>query len=58
MYLADIFTVPISLAGVPALNIPCGFSSKGFPIGLQLISNYFNENTLFNLSMYLENNYN
>jgi aspartyl-tRNA(Asn)/glutamyl-tRNA(Gln) amidotransferase subunit A len=43
MYLGDIFTVPTSLAGLPCLSIPCGFDSKGLPIGLQLMGNYFSE---------------
>ena len=50
MYLSDIFTVPINLAGIPALNIPAGFSSSNLPIGLQLVSNSFKEETLFSLA--------
>ena len=47
MYLSDIFTISINLAGVPAISLPCGFSSKGLPIGLQLIGKAFDESTLF-----------
>ncbi len=47
MYLADIFTVSISLAGIPSLSIPCGFSEKDLPIGLQLIGPQFSEDLLF-----------
>jgi aspartyl-tRNA(Asn)/glutamyl-tRNA(Gln) amidotransferase subunit A len=43
MYLADLFTVPASLAGVPALSMPCGFGDRGRPVGLQLIANNFDE---------------
>jgi aspartyl-tRNA(Asn)/glutamyl-tRNA(Gln) amidotransferase subunit A len=43
MYLGDIFTVPASLAGLPALSIPCGFDEKGLPVGLQLMGTYFSE---------------
>jgi aspartyl-tRNA(Asn)/glutamyl-tRNA(Gln) amidotransferase subunit A len=43
MYLSDIFTVPAPLAGVPALSIPCGFDSKGLPVGLQLTGPHFSE---------------
>ena len=43
MYLADICTVPINIAGVPALSIPAGFSKNNLPIGLQLIGDYFSE---------------
>ena len=50
MYFADIFTVTSNLVGNPALNIPCGFSKKDLPIGLQVISNSFNEETLFNFA--------
>jgi aspartyl-tRNA(Asn)/glutamyl-tRNA(Gln) amidotransferase subunit A len=48
MYLCDIFTVTINLAGVPAISIPCGQSSIGLPIGLQLIGNHFDEPRLLN----------
>ena len=48
MYLADIFTVPVNLAGLPALSIPAGFSANGRPIGLQLVGNYFSEARLLN----------
>jgi aspartyl-tRNA(Asn)/glutamyl-tRNA(Gln) amidotransferase subunit A len=47
MYLSDIFTISVNLAGVPALSLPCGFDAKGLPIGLQLIGRAFEEGTLF-----------
>ena len=43
MYLADLYTVPSSLAGVPAMSVPCGFGRLGRPIGLQLMANHFEE---------------
>jgi aspartyl-tRNA(Asn)/glutamyl-tRNA(Gln) amidotransferase subunit A len=46
MYLSDIFTISANLAGNPGLSMPCGFSSEGMPIGLQLISKHFDETTL------------
>ncbi|SFH69301.1 Asp-tRNA(Asn)/Glu-tRNA(Gln) amidotransferase subunit GatA [Pisciglobus halotolerans] len=46
MYLADILTVPVNLAGVPAISIPCGFS-EGMPVGLQLIGKHFDEQTIY-----------
>lgn len=46
MYMADILTVPINIAGVPAMSVPAGFSKKGLPIGLQLIANQFQEEKL------------
>jgi aspartyl-tRNA(Asn)/glutamyl-tRNA(Gln) amidotransferase subunit A len=49
MYLADIFTVSVNLAGLPAISIPAGFSS-GLPIGLQIIGDYFSESKLLNLA--------
>jgi len=42
-YLADIFTLSVSLAGLPGMSIPCGFGEHGRPVGLQLIGNYFDE---------------
>ena len=46
MYLSDILTVPVNLAGVPAISIPAGFSN-GLPVGLQLIANHFDEQTIY-----------
>lgn len=46
MYLSDIFTIPVNLAGTCALSLPCGFSEEGLPIGLQLIGRPFEEETL------------
>src|SRR5207248_384325 len=45
-YLADIFTLPASLAGLPGMSVPAGFGEAGMPVGLQLIGNYFDEPTL------------
>ena len=47
MYLSDIFTISINLAGVPALSLPCGFTSAGLPVGMQLIAKPFAEEMLF-----------
>jgi aspartyl-tRNA(Asn)/glutamyl-tRNA(Gln) amidotransferase subunit A len=47
MYLSDIFTIPCNLAGIPGLSVPCGMSASGLPIGAQLLSNPFREETLF-----------
>jgi aspartyl-tRNA(Asn)/glutamyl-tRNA(Gln) amidotransferase subunit A len=47
-YLADIFTLPGSLAGLPGMSIPCGFGEGGMPVGMQLIGNYFQEGRLLN----------
>jgi len=46
MYLSDIFTIPVNLAGTCAMSLPCGFSGAGLPIGLQLIGKPFDEATL------------
>ncbi|HEX4334198.1 MAG TPA: Asp-tRNA(Asn)/Glu-tRNA(Gln) amidotransferase subunit GatA [Usitatibacter sp.] len=43
MYLDDLYTIPINLAGLPGLSIPCGFGAKGRPVGLQIVGNYFDE---------------
>lgn len=43
MYLGDVFTVPVNLAGVTAISVPCGFTPEGLPIGLQLIGGHFQE---------------
>lgn len=54
MYLADIYTVNINLAGLPAISIPCGFSSSKLPIGVQLIGDYFSEKKLLRSAFALE----
>ena len=46
MYLGDIYTVSVNLAGIPAVSVPCGFGSNGMPIGMQLIGNAFDESKL------------
>lgn len=48
MYLSDIYTVPVNLAGLPALSMPCGFDELGLPIGAQLIGRHFGEGTILN----------
>jgi aspartyl-tRNA(Asn)/glutamyl-tRNA(Gln) amidotransferase subunit A len=55
MYLNDIYTVSANLAGVPAISIPCGLSSEGLPIGVQLIGNFWSESVLLSLASYYEN---
>ena len=55
MYLSDIFTVPMSLAGVPALNIPIGETKKKLPVCIQAVGSFFNENDLFNFAEIVNN---
>ncbi len=47
-YLTDICTVPVNIAGLPAVSVPCGFNANGMPIGMQLIGNKFSEATILN----------
>ncbi|OYX88502.1 MAG: aspartyl/glutamyl-tRNA amidotransferase subunit A [Azorhizobium sp. 35-67-5] len=54
MYLQDVFTVTVNLAGLPAMSVPAGFSSDGLPLGLQLIGRPFQEETLFSLGQVIE----
>ncbi len=49
-YLADVYTLPASLAGLPGMSVPAGFDARGRPIGLQLIGNYFDEARLLNVA--------
>jgi aspartyl-tRNA(Asn)/glutamyl-tRNA(Gln) amidotransferase subunit A len=48
MYLSDIYTISVNLAGLPGMSIPAGFAADGLPVGLQLIGQYFNESRLLN----------
>jgi aspartyl-tRNA(Asn)/glutamyl-tRNA(Gln) amidotransferase subunit A len=57
-YLNDIFTVPANLAGLPAISIPFGLDNSGLPIGMQLITNSFEEQTLLNISKNLQDTIN
>jgi aspartyl-tRNA(Asn)/glutamyl-tRNA(Gln) amidotransferase subunit A len=54
MYLADIYTVTADLAGVPGISVPCGQSSEGLPIGMQLLARHFDESTLIRTAHALE----
>src|SRR5690606_33426898 len=47
MYVNDITTIPVNLAGAPAITVPCGFSENGLPIGLQIIGKHFDESTVY-----------
>ncbi|WP_431800878.1 Asp-tRNA(Asn)/Glu-tRNA(Gln) amidotransferase subunit GatA [Halobacillus andaensis] len=47
MYANDILTIPVNLAGVPGISVPCGFSSDGLPIGLQIIGRHFDESSVY-----------
>lgn len=50
MYLADIFTISVNLAGVPGISIPCGFTSQSLPVGLQVIGKHFDEETILKIA--------
>ena len=54
MYLNDIFTVPINLAGLPAISVPAGYDKNNLPLGLQLVGKPFDEQTILNLSLAIE----
>ena len=50
MYLSDIYTISINLAGLPALSLPCGFDQAGMPIGMQIVGKHFDEATILRVS--------
>ena len=54
MYLNDIFTVPVNLAGLPAISIPAGLDSSGYPLGLQIIGKTFDEQNILNIAYSME----
>jgi aspartyl-tRNA(Asn)/glutamyl-tRNA(Gln) amidotransferase subunit A len=58
MYLNDIFTVPVNLAGLPAISIPAGHDAAGYPLGLQIIGKAFKEQEILNLTYALEDKIN
>ncbi|MFJ7471277.1 Asp-tRNA(Asn)/Glu-tRNA(Gln) amidotransferase subunit GatA [Peribacillus frigoritolerans] len=47
MYANDILTIPVNLAGVPGISVPCGFAANGLPLGLQMIGKHFDESTIY-----------
>ena len=58
MYLADVCTVPVNVAGLPGMSIPCSLDTNGMPIGFQLIAKPFNEETIFRAAYTYEQNTN
>ncbi|RIW33971.1 Asp-tRNA(Asn)/Glu-tRNA(Gln) amidotransferase subunit GatA [Bacillus salacetis] len=50
MYANDILTIPVNLAGVPGISVPCGFSKDGLPLGLQIIGKHFDESTIYRVA--------
>jgi aspartyl-tRNA(Asn)/glutamyl-tRNA(Gln) amidotransferase subunit A len=54
MYLSDIFTLSANLAGIPGMSVPCGFSTQGLPIGLQIMGNHFNEEKMIKVAYNFE----
>ena len=56
MYLSDIFTIPCNLAGLPGLSLPCGFTGKGLPVGLQILGNFFQEEKILRVAWAYEQN--
>ncbi|MBU4314432.1 MAG: Asp-tRNA(Asn)/Glu-tRNA(Gln) amidotransferase subunit GatA, partial [Actinobacteria bacterium] len=56
MYLTDIYTLPINLAGVPAISLNCGYNKNNLPIGLQIIGKHFSEETILRAAFNFEQN--
>jgi aspartyl-tRNA(Asn)/glutamyl-tRNA(Gln) amidotransferase subunit A len=54
MYMMDVLTCPVNIAGLPAISIPCGFDGKNLPIGFQIIGDYFEETKILNIAYKLE----
>ena len=57
MYLSDIYTASANLAGIPGINVPCGLSTDGMPIGLHLLGNNWSEDVLLNMANKYEENF-
>lgn len=58
MYLSDILTIPCNIAGLPGISVPCGFSSEGLPIGIQVLGKPFDEETVIHVAHAYEHNTN
>ena len=58
MYLGDIYTISVNLAGLPGISVPCGVDSKGLPVGLQLIGDCFKEKNILRAAYTYEQNRN
>ncbi len=56
MYLSDIYTIPINLAGIPAISLNCGYNKNNLPIGLQIIGKHFSEETILRAAFNFEQN--
>lgn len=56
MYLSDICTVPINIAGIPSISVPCGKDKDGLPIGMQIMGKKFDEKTILNMAYFYEHN--
>ncbi|NLI32663.1 MAG: Asp-tRNA(Asn)/Glu-tRNA(Gln) amidotransferase subunit GatA, partial [Deltaproteobacteria bacterium] len=54
MYLSDVFTLPASLAGIPGISLPCGFTSEGLPVGLQILGPHFREDLILRVAYQYE----
>ncbi|MGQ9653075.1 MAG: Asp-tRNA(Asn)/Glu-tRNA(Gln) amidotransferase subunit GatA [Thermodesulfobacteriota bacterium] len=54
MYLSDVYTIPVNMAGVPGISVPCGFDDRGLPIGLQLVAGHFREESLIHVAFAYE----
>ncbi|MFH0762996.1 MAG: Asp-tRNA(Asn)/Glu-tRNA(Gln) amidotransferase subunit GatA [Candidatus Omnitrophota bacterium] len=56
MYLSDVYTISVNLAGIPAISLPCGFTKEGLPVGLQIMAKPFDEEMLFRVAHTYEQN--
>jgi aspartyl-tRNA(Asn)/glutamyl-tRNA(Gln) amidotransferase subunit A len=54
MYLSDVFTLPASLAGIPGISVPCGFTSENLPVGLQILGPHFREELVLRIAHQFE----
>ncbi|MBM3579586.1 MAG: Asp-tRNA(Asn)/Glu-tRNA(Gln) amidotransferase subunit GatA [Alphaproteobacteria bacterium] len=57
IYLNDVFTIPVNLAGLPGISVPAGFDKDGLPLGLQVITKHFDEQTALDVALTLEKNH-